>query len=135
MLANILDQVGQIAYYALFGWALLYFMSKKMGSGETRVKQRALFFQLILIFILFAGIKGIFQIGLPAFTALAFPVLVIVVAFIFRKQVLPYRFKCSECGANLKTNQIMFSDSELCEKCDPKLKEPNGTENKDKESE
>ena len=48
---------------------------------------------------------------------------VLVFCFYKRNLILPFRFRCIECGAKLTIKQLLFSDSNLCTECEVRPEE------------
>jgi 8-oxo-dGTP diphosphatase len=92
---------------------------KTLPRGEK--KRFATLYLTGLFLLLFIEIRLIvvFQIG----DSFLYPAgaIVFLLALFFRKQLFPYRFRCSRCGRRLPIKQILYSDDYVCGNC---TKEP-----------
>lgn len=80
-------------------------------------KRLASLYQSVVIGALYCGLSVIIAKALSDYLVYLALIVAIVVTILFRKKLFPYKNRCQKCRNRLKIKQILFLDSEICQKC------------------
>ena len=95
--------------------ALTRFLRKH--SKKARKKRQATLYISIAVFGLYAYAIMVIQLKLHDLFLLIYLAAAAVVFYIFREHILPFKLKCVSCGKSLDAKEMVFDDSNLCERC------------------
>lgn len=70
-----------------------------------------------ILLIITSGLFVINKLELPQFTVLPLLFLGALAAFLFRKRLFKFRFRCVECGNRLILTRTLYRDDNLCSDC------------------
>lgn len=103
-------------FWGLVAVLALNLFQRKHGK-KARKKRQATLFIAIAVFGLYAFAIMVVQLKLHDLFLLIYLAAAGVVFYIFREHILPFRLKCVSCGERLDGKELVFDDSNLCEKC------------------
>jgi hypothetical protein len=122
-----------------FFWGLIAVLALNLFQRKykeaAKKKRQATLFLAIFVFALYSYAILIVQLKLHDAYLLIFLVIAAVVMYMLRKHVLPFRFKCVSCGTRLDPKDIVFNDSNTCEKCREKFEPPHVVAEEENETE
>jgi 8-oxo-dGTP diphosphatase len=84
-----------------------------------------------VLFIVYAGFWVMERTNLPDLLAVPVVLIAAIVAFVFRRELFPFRTRCVACGTRLPLSRIVYFDSNRCRECDPEELELDDTEDND----
>lgn len=103
-------------FWGLVAVLALNLFQRKYGE-KSRKKRQATLYLAIIVFGLYAFAIMIVQLKLHDLFLLIYLAAAGVLMYKFREHILPFRFKCVSCGNSLDGKELVFYDSNLCEKC------------------
>ncbi len=106
-------------FWGLVAVLALNLFQRKHGT-KARKKRQATLYIAIAVFGLYAYAIMVVQLKLHDLFLLIYLAAAAVVFYRFRKHLLPFRLKCVSCGRSLDAKELVFDDSNLCEKCKEK---------------
>jgi len=124
----IVHLLREYLYYVFLGWIILYFLIRRKYKA-SRNRYMAVFFQSLLIFIVFTAALTIEVEQLNPQWIFAALGLVVILGLIFRNFLFPYQFRCKNCGNSIKLINAFVNDENLCDDC----KEPETEEKEEME--
>jgi len=82
----------------------------------------AVLYLAIIIFVLQVVATLIIEFELTDAYLLIYAAAVAVLLYFKKDLIFPFKYKCVRCSVNLTFNEMVFDDSNLCEKCREKEK-------------
>jgi len=110
-------------FYLLLG-VLALNMLQRRHQGQAQRKRFATLYLAVLALVLMAGTIVIVYFSLPDFLMLPLLAALLVVGYLNRAHVFPFRLRCGKCGGPLSFNRILLFDDNTCERCAPSAPPP-----------
>jgi uncharacterized membrane protein len=109
--------VSQRILYLLLA-VLMVNMFQRRYQKTAQNKRFATLYIAILVLALMVGTVLIVTFDLPDVLFLPLLAVLILVGYIYRRKVFPFRLNCRNCGERLSGKRILFHDSNRCENCE-----------------
>ncbi len=112
--------LAENGFWGLIAVLALNLFQRKHGK-KARKKRQATLYIAIAVFGLYAFAIMVIQLKLHDLFLLIYVAIAGVLFYVFREHILPFSLKCGSCGNRLDGKELIFDDSNLCEKCKEKL--------------
>lgn len=106
------------AVFVLLIFKLLMTLYQRRFNQNGGMKRMASLQQSVLIGFLYAVITVVRSKGVSEVVIYAATIAVVIVGFLRREKLFPYKTRCISCNKRLKITQILFIDSQLCQQCE-----------------
>jgi hypothetical protein len=103
-------------FYVFLGVIALTLFQRRHGS-KVHKKRMSVLFIAIFIFVLQIFAVLIIQFKLSDFYLLIYAAAAVTLIVLKKEAIFPFKLKCVNCGEQLTFNEILFDDSNVCEKC------------------
>jgi len=92
-------------------------MFQRRYQMHAQKKRMATLYLGILILVFMVGTILIVNFNLPDLLILPLAAAVLLLGYVKRKHVLPFRLNCRRCGRRMSTKRILFFDANTCDTC------------------
>ncbi len=117
-LHSIAEFIATNIFYLLLAVLLLNLLQRRYQRQSQR-KRLATFYLAILILALMVAAIIVVNFRLPDLLLAPVAALLLLIAYLNRKHVFPFRLNCRKCGQRLSGKRILFFDANTCERCEP----------------
>jgi len=107
-------------FWGLIAILALNLFQRKHGEKAKKKRQATLYLAIVFFGLFCSGIL-IVQLKLHDLYLLIYLAIAAAIVYIFRVHLLPFRLKCTSCSTRLDPKDIVFQDSNMCEKCREKM--------------
>lgn len=106
---------NNIFYLLLAVMALNMFQRRYQQHAQK--KRMATLYLGILILVFMVGTILIVNFNLPEVLIFPLAAAVILLGYVKREHVLPFRLNCRQCGQRLSSKRLLFFDANTCDSC------------------
>lgn len=116
MMQEFIQKVVERYIIFLFFAGLLFFSLIRQGA-KSRKKTRAVLILILFSAIIWVDYYLIYTSKLPVAMAFAVPAALLLIGWIFRSVVFPFKRYCLNCGKPLSITEFLSCDEHLCNAC------------------
>jgi len=131
-MTTISEFISENFFYVFLAVIALTLFQRKYGKRVTK-KRMAVLYIAIIIFALQISASLIMEFEFTDAYLLIWAVAAGVIIYFKKGVIFPFKYKCVKCSATLTFNDMVFDDSNLCEKCREKEKALEDEESKESE--
>ena len=92
-------------------------MFQRRHQQHVQKKRMATLYLGILILVFMVGTFLIVNFNLPDVLIFPLAAAVILLGYVKREHVLPFRLNCRQCGQRMSSKRILFFDANTCDTC------------------
>jgi len=92
-------------------------MFQRRHQQHAQKKRMATLYLGILILVFMVGTTLIVNFNLPDVLIFPLAAAVILLGYVKREHVLPFRLNCRQCGQRMSSKRILFFDANTCDTC------------------
>jgi len=92
-------------------------MFQRRYQQHAQKKRMATLYLGILILVFMVGTILIVNFNLPDLLIFPLAAAVLLLGYVKREHVLPFRLNCRRCGQRMSSKRILFSDANTCDNC------------------
>ena len=116
MMQEFVQKVVERYIIFLFFAGLLFFSLIRQGE-KSRKKTRAVLILIVFSAVIWVDYYLIYTSRLPEVMAFAVPAALLLIGYIFRSVVFPFKRYCLNCGKALSITEFLSCDEHLCNAC------------------